>query len=139
MRVATRANNFRSEHAVAGITNAPQVIVGCRGREARPACTAFEFRNGLEQRKASEPAGKEPLASLVEEHATEWRLLTMLQKQMAILLAEVRHKLLHLFPSGRGKIELQFDDVTHSWFSFDPDGFPRPSSHRLPSPKRRRR
>jgi len=41
----------------------------------------------------------------------------MLQEQMTIVLTEIRHKLLHLFFRGRGEIELEFDDITHSCFS----------------------
>ena len=109
VRAAASANDLRSDHAVAGISNAPEMILTDRRGEARPAGAAFELCAGLEQRQSAEAAGIQPLAFLMEEDAAERGLFAVFEQQAPLLLTEVCRKLPHLVLCGRCQIKSHFD------------------------------
>jgi hypothetical protein len=101
VRAATSANDLRSDHAIVGILNVPEVISSDGRGEARPAGTTFKLCAGFEQRQSAQAAGIQPLPFLVEENTAERGLFAMFEQQVPLCLAEVCHKLPHLFVSGR--------------------------------------
>ena len=87
VRSASRADDLRPDHAVAGIANRIEMALGERLGEARPAGSALELGAAMEQGQPAQPAGKHALAFLVEEQAAERRLRPMLEQDVLLFRA----------------------------------------------------
>src|SRR6185369_10793720 len=108
VRAAAGADDFRSDHAVAGVANVFQVVGAERLSEARPAGAAFELGAAVEQREAAEPAGEDSGPLLVEEDPAERRFGAMFEEDVFFLVVELGDQRVELALCGRCEIECCF-------------------------------
>src|SRR6185369_7093877 len=101
VRAAAGADDFRSDHAVAGVANVFQMVGAERLRETRPAGAAFKLGAAVEQREAAQPAGEDSGPLLVEEDAAERRLGAMFEKDVFFLVVELCGQRVELVLRGR--------------------------------------
>src|SRR5205085_2667089 len=86
MRTAASADDFRPDHAVAGVADIFEMTLGKRLGEARPAGAAFELGTSVEQGKTAQPTGEDARALFVEADAAEGCLGAMLEQDVLFLL-----------------------------------------------------
>src|SRR2546423_3666693 len=97
VRSAARADDFRADHAVAGVADSFEMTLGKRRGEARPAGAALELGAAVKQGEAAQAAGEDARALLVEEDAAEGRLGAMFEQDVLFLIVEIGHEALKLF------------------------------------------
>src|SRR4029079_11708539 len=106
VRTASGANDLRANHAVARVADVLEMALAKWRGEARPACPALELRSSIEQGQAAQAAGEDAGSFLIQEHAAEGRFRSVLQKYMALLIAEIGLKLTALVLSWGSEIEV---------------------------------
>src|SRR5438477_13109214 len=84
MRTAARAANLGAPHAKRRIVDGRQMLFVERRREAWPPRAAFEFLSRGEQRQAAQLATIDAGIFVVEQHAAERLLGTMVQQHVAL-------------------------------------------------------
>src|SRR5690242_8853062 len=102
---AARADLLGAHHAVAGVADIADVRLVVRPEEARPARARIELAVGAEQRQSAEAAGIDAGLLVVEEHAAERRLGTVLEQHAMLVGAQPGGDRLALCVGGRGEVE----------------------------------
>src|SRR6478735_8414705 len=100
---ASRADDFRPDHAIAGIANRLEVPFRERLGEARPAGSTLELRAAVKERKAAQPAGEDARTLLIQEDTAKRRFRAMLQEDMAFFVIEVGDEILELLVGRRSE------------------------------------
>lgn len=113
MRTASGANDFRSDHAIAGVANVAEMIRGEGRSETRPSSATLELRTRPEQWQAAQPARINSLPLLGEENSAKRRFRPMLEQNLPLVLAKIPGQLPQLLLARRCQIELQVSDVAH--------------------------
>jgi hypothetical protein len=96
--VAALAANFRADHAVTLIDDLGDVCGIERLVEARPTCSRFEFRIGLEQRQAAQAAGVRARLLVVQQRAAKRWLRALIQQDATLFRIQRRRQ----FSASRG-------------------------------------
>ena len=105
VRPAPGAHDFRADHSVTVVADVFEVPLRERLGEAWPAGAALELRSALKKWQSAEPAREHSRALLLEENAAERRFGAMLEKNVLLLVGQIRDKRLELLFGRRREIE----------------------------------
>src|SRR6516225_3238921 len=106
MAAAAGADLFDPDHSVARVAQAADVRFVVGFEETRPAGARVELRTRTEERQPAEAARVDPVAVIVEEHAAEGCLGSVLEQHAPLIGSEARDDLGALRLTRRSQVEL---------------------------------
>src|SRR6516165_8788306 len=106
MTAAARTDFLDPDHSVTGVAQTADVRLIVGFEEARPPRAGVELCARTEQRQPAEAAGVDPVAVIVEKHATEGRFGPVLEQYAPLIRSEARDDLRALRLGRRSQVEL---------------------------------
>src|SRR5215471_11466379 len=93
MAAAACTDLLDPDHSVTGVAHAADVRFVVGFEEARPAGARVELRARTKQRQPAEPARVDPVTVIIEKHAAESRLGSVLEQHPPLIRGEARDDL----------------------------------------------